>query len=75
MTCPNCGGALTGPTFVNFATPPYVCHACHRIWWTAELTPAARAAWRPQFLDYGYGAPAQAVVAAIAAERAGGSVI
>ena len=75
MTCPNCGAALTGPTFVDFQTPRYVCHTCHHLWWTAELTPAARGAWRRGYGDHGYGAPAKAVVAAIAAERAGGSVL
>jgi hypothetical protein len=72
MTCPNCGGALTGPAFVNLQTPPYTCARCHLGWWVAELTTDARAAWRPRFRDFGYGPVAQAIAEAVAAEIAGG---
>lgn len=39
-------------------TAPWLCTPCGRGFWVAECSEEARAAYRPQFHDWGYGASA-----------------
>lgn len=43
--CPHDGTPLadTGPT--SRQTPPWGCASCSRLWWPAQVTPAAAQAW------------------------------
>lgn len=34
-------------------TPPYLCRTCSRGWWKNEITPRARALFRPDMRDFG----------------------
>ena len=52
MNCPRCGNPLRSVA-LSKATPPWLCHECHRGWWNAELTPAARDAYRYEYHDFG----------------------
>ena len=52
LDCPSCGAQLqhhVGPP----QDTPWLCRACGRGWWNAELTPKAREAWRPHEKDHG----------------------
>lgn len=74
--CPSCGQPLThvalGPD-----SAPWLCTPCARGFWQAELTPAARDAYRPRRHDWGLGDDAlsirQDVVVEARAARARGT--
>ena len=67
--CPNCG-AECYPVVLGPESAPWVCMICRTGWWVAELTRAARLAWRPEHRDFGYGMARAAIVAARDAEQA-----
>jgi hypothetical protein len=68
-TCPTCGAQLV-PVLGSPVTPPWLCAGCAHGFWCAELSRAARAAWRPRYRDHGYGESAAKVHAAREAELA-----
>lgn len=53
-TCPICGVSLSvnadGPW-----TPPWRCDPCRQSWWVSELTQEARACFRREQCDFGWG--------------------
>lgn len=63
-TCPCCGQQLA-PVAQGPAAAPWLCAACCRGWWAAELTPDARAIYRPERDDF---RPHKDVRAAVATE-------
>jgi hypothetical protein len=50
-TCPDCGSALS-PVAQAPTAAPWLCRQCARGWWAAELTPEARAQYRPSRKDF-----------------------
>jgi hypothetical protein len=65
--CPSCGGALSSVEG-DAQTAPWGCYPCGLGFWNAELTDEARANYRPEFMDYGLGAPGKAIREAAEAE-------
>lgn len=65
LTCLNDGAALDMVS--QPFTPPWRCSQCNHGWWNSELTDDARAAWRPQFQDFG--TETVAIAAAVALEQ------
>jgi hypothetical protein len=68
-TCPQCGGELA-PVAGDADSAPWLCAPCSRGWWPAELSAAARAAYRPEFADHGVDAAALAITKQRHEERA-----
>ena len=66
LTCLNDGAALNMVDLPG--TPPWVCTQCSHGWWNSELTDAARAAWRPQYQDFG--SSTASIAAAVVVEQA-----
>lgn len=66
-TCPACGKTL-GPVALGPEHAPWRCSECHLGFWTAQLTPEARALFRPVYQDFGYGAVVRKAVEAEARE-------
>lgn len=56
-SCPKCGGQLA-PVALDPQTAPWLCASCGLGFFAAELSPAARSAYRPQFRDHGTSAHA-----------------
>ena len=48
---------------------PYLCAHCHRGFWVGELSPSARALYRPLFHDWGVSLAAAALREAVDRER------
>jgi ribosomal protein L37AE/L43A len=69
MTCPHCGRSLLPVTRPE--TAPWLCLECHRGWWSAELTVAAKDAYRPEYRDFGYGQTARLIAETAAEEQHG----
>ena len=68
--CPSCGRPLeVAPIQFGPDTAPWLCNACHRGFWSAELTVEARASYRTKFHDWGQGSPGAAVRRGVLAER------
>jgi len=63
LDCPKCGRQLA-PIAGDPSSAPWLCAPCGLGWFSAELSPAARSAYRPQFRDHGTDAQAQAIHAA-----------
>lgn len=68
LTCLNDGASLDMVSQPPH-TPPWRCSVCNHGWWNAELTDAARAAWRFEFQDFGD--QTVTILAAVALEQAG----
>lgn len=68
--CPSCGRPLevAATRSLDPDTAPWLCNACRRGFWAAELSAEARAAYRVEFHDYGHGPAATAVRRAVQAE-------
>jgi hypothetical protein len=66
-TCPNCGVEMT-PHAGYPDSAPWLCAHCHRGFFVAELSPAARQAYRPLFHDWGMGAEGRAIREAVQQE-------
>lgn len=56
-TCPNCG-QLMEVVVLEPQSAPWVCRMCGRGFWCAELSDDARAMYRPEHNDWGFGAEA-----------------
>jgi hypothetical protein len=63
ITCPKCGAPLQ-PVALGPETAPWLCAGCSRGFFAAELTPEARAVYRPEHDDWGFTtrAPIEAAV-------------
>jgi hypothetical protein len=54
LTCPYCNGALY-PVFFTPESAPWLCVICNHSWWATELSEKARARFRPELCDFGFG--------------------
>lgn len=68
LDAPCCGQQLTAHAGQPDAAP-WFCAQCHRGFWTAELSPAARTLYRPLFHDWGLSLDSAALREAVDAER------
>lgn len=66
-TCPNCANALLA-VVGSPESAPWLCTACHRGWWPAELTDEARSTWNPMVRAF-IRSDRAAARAAVAADR------
>jgi hypothetical protein len=66
--CPNCGNQLTSVD-LNADTPPWLCKACSRGWWNAEIE--AGELWDPDTRSWGSASKTRRVLAKCERERAG----
>lgn len=68
-TCPNCGREMT-PHAGYPDSAPWICTECHRGFFVAELSAAARQCYRAIFHDHGFGDEGRKVRAAVEREVA-----
>ena len=68
LDAPCCGVQLT-PHAGHHEAAPWFCAQCHRGFWAAELTPAARSLYRPLFHDWGLSLESAVLREAVDRER------
>lgn len=68
-TCPRCSSQLQ-PVALDGQSAPWLCGQCRLGFFATELSADARRLYRPRHSDFGFGAPAIALRAAVDQEQA-----